>query len=101
MSKLSVLHLQVLPRIGLAARDGREDVLPFLGCDPRADRVDERVAEHRYHVIVLEDPALDLLGQPLPLRRIDRPFVLVELTVEVRHTDSVTRIEAPTLEEGL
>ena len=74
--------------------------MPFLRHDPRANRVDERVAEHGYQVVILEDPALDLLGQFLSLHRIDRPLVLVELTVEVRDADAVTRAEAAALEEG-
>src|SRR5262249_35001749 len=98
---LLVLDLQIFPGIGVAGGDGREDVLPFLRRYPRADRVDERVAEHGYHVIILEDPALDLLGQFLSLRGIDRPLVLVELAVEVRHADTVTRVEAAALEECL
>src|SRR5262249_27375974 len=99
-ARLLVFHLQVLPRIGVTGGDGREDVLPFLRRDPRADRVDERVTEHRPQVVILEDAALDLFGQFLSLRRIDRPLVLVELTVEIRHADAVTSIETATLEEG-
>src|SRR4029453_2176920 len=98
--QLLVLHFQVLPRIGVTGGDGREDVLPFLRRDPRADRVDERVAKHGYQIVILEDPALDLLGQSLSLRRVDRTLVLVELPVEVRHADAVTRAEAAALEEG-
>src|SRR5262249_44642518 len=99
--RLLVLDLQVLPRIGVTGGDGREDILPFLRRHPRANRVDERVAKHGYHVVVLEDPALDLLGQLLSLCRIDRRLVLVELAVEVPHADAVTRVEAAALEEGL
>jgi hypothetical protein len=58
------------------------------------------VAEHGHQVVILEDPALDLLGQFLSLRRIDRPLVLVELAVEVGDADAVTRVEAAALERG-
>src|SRR5258705_6709838 len=98
MSGLLLLHLQVLPRIGIAGGDGREDVLPLLRREPGADRVDERVAEHGHEVVVLENAALDLLGELLPLRGIDRPLVLVELGVEVLHADAVARAEAAALE---
>src|SRR2546427_1623149 len=96
--RLLVLHLQVLPGIGIARGDRREDVLPFLRHDPRADRVDERVAEHRHEVVVFQNAALDFLGEPLSLCRIDRPLVLVELRVEVLHADAVARVEAAALE---
>src|SRR5262245_65441896 len=101
MSRLLNFHLQVLPRIGVTGGAGREDVLPLLRCDTRADRVDERVSEHGDQVVILEDPALDLLGQLLSLRRIDRPLVLIELAVEISHANAVTRVEAAALEEGL
>src|SRR2546427_7829565 len=67
-----LLHLQVFPRIGVAGGDGREHVLPFLRYYLGADRVDERVTEHWHQVVVLEDPALDLLGELLALGRGDR-----------------------------
>src|SRR5260370_4678669 len=96
-----VLHLQVFPGIGVPGGDRREDVLPLLGHDPSPDRVDERVAEHRHQVVVLEDAALDLLGQLLPFRGIDRPLVLLELAVEVLHADAVPRVEPAALEVAL
>src|ERR1041385_5416331 len=91
-------HLDVFPRIRVARGDGREHVLPLLRDDPGADRVDERVPEHGDEIVVLEDAPLDLLGEPLALRRIDRPLVLVELPVEVLHADAVARVEAAALE---
>src|SRR5881628_1319862 len=39
--RLLVLHLQVLPGIGIAGGDRREHVLPLLRDDPGPDRVDE------------------------------------------------------------
>src|SRR5712692_3563398 len=93
-----VLHLDVFPRIRVSRRNRREDVLPLRERHPRPDRVHERVAEHRDQVVVLEDPALDLLGQLLALRRIGRALVLVELAVEVLHADAVARIEPAALE---
>src|SRR6059036_755964 len=93
-----LLHLQVFPRIGVAGGDSREHVLPLLRHYLGADRVDERVTEHGHQVVVLEDPALDLLGELLALGRVDRALVLVELAVEVLHTDTITRVEAPALE---
>ena len=76
---LLVLHLQLFPGIRVAGGDGREDVLPLLGDHAGADGVDEGVAEHRHQVVVLQDAALDLLGQLLALGGVDRPLVLVEL----------------------
>src|SRR5678815_1561532 len=99
--RLLVLHLEVFPGIGIAGRDGREDLLPLLRGDPGADRVDERVAEHGHEIVVFQDAALDLLGELLPLRGIDRPLVLVELDVEVLHADAVARAEAAALEVAL
>src|SRR4030095_12972975 len=92
--RLLVLHLQVLPGIGIAGRDGRKDVLPLLRDDPGADRVDERVAEYRHEVVVVRDAPLDLLGELLALRGIDRALVLVELGVEVLDANAVARVEA-------
>ncbi len=78
------LQLDVLPRIGVAAGgEAREHVLPFRRGDARPDRIDEGVAEHRHEIIILEDLALDLLGQFLALGAVDRGEVLVELGVEV------------------
>src|SRR4029453_3467070 len=98
---LLVLHLQVLPGIGIAGGDGREDVLPLLRGDTGADRVDERVAEHRHEIIVVEDAALDLLGELLSLSGIDRALVQLELGVEILDANAITRAEAATLEVGL
>src|SRR4030095_11158573 len=78
--------------------DGREDVLPLLRGDTGADRVDERVAEHRHEIIVFEDAALDLLGELLSLSGIDRALVQLELGVEVLDADAVARVEAAALE---
>src|SRR5204862_8363953 len=78
--------------------DGREHVLPLLRHDLGADRVDERVAEHGHQLVVLEDSALDLLGELLALGWVDRALILIELAVEVFHTDTITRVEAPALE---
>src|SRR5438876_10696078 len=100
-ARLLVLHLQVFPGIGIPGGDRREDVLPLVRHHPGPDRVDERVAEHRHQVVVLEDPALDLLGELLSLRGIDRPLVLLELAVEVFHADAVPRIEPTALEVAL
>src|SRR5262245_17451804 len=66
--------------------------------DAGADRVHKRVAEHRHQIIVLEDAALDLLGELLALGGIGRPLVLVELAVEVLHADAIARVEAAALE---
>src|SRR5262249_17527143 len=66
-----------------------------------ADRVHERVTEHRHQIVVLEDAALDLLGELLALGGIDRPLVLIELAVEVLHADAVTRVETAALEVPL
>src|SRR5262249_32968884 len=79
----------------------REHVLPLLRDHAGPDGVDEGVAEHGHEIVVLEDRPLDLLGELLPLRRIDRPLVLLELAVEVLHADAVARIEASALEVRL
>src|SRR5215475_4387170 len=96
--RLLILQLDVFPRIGIAGRDGREDVLPLHRGDARPDRVHERVAEHRDQVVVLENPALDLLGELLALGRVDRPLVLVELAVEILDADAIAGVEAAALE---
>src|SRR5206468_5900825 len=96
-----LFDLQVLPGIGIAGGDGREDVLPLLRHDAGADRVDERVAEHGHEVVVFQDAALDLFGELLSLRGIDRPLVLVELGVEVLHADAIASVEAAALEVAL
>src|SRR5262245_45850056 len=98
---LLLLHLQIFPGIRVAGGDGGEDVLPLLGGNPWADGVDEGVAEHRHQVVVLQNAALDLLGQLLALGGVDRPLVLVELGVEVLHADAVARVEAAALEVAL
>src|SRR3989442_8245504 len=95
-----VLQLDVLPRIGIAGRDRGEDVLPLLGRDAGPDRIDERVAEDGHEVGVLEDGALDLLGELLPFGRIDRSLVLLELGVQLLDADAVARVEAPALYAG-
>src|SRR5262249_34391934 len=77
------------------------DVLPLLGYDAGPNGVDERVAEHRHEIVVFQDPALDLLGQPLTLGGIDRSLVLLELGVEILHADAVACVEAAALDEGL
>src|SRR6266850_5813768 len=96
-----VLHLDVFPRIRVSGRDRREHVLPLGERHPRPDGVHEGMAEHRDQVIVLEDPALDLLGQLLALRGVDRALVLVKLAVEVLHADAVARVEPAALEVAL
>src|SRR6266850_3516120 len=101
MERLLLLHLQVFPGISVPGGDGREDVLPLLRHDARADPVDEGVAEHRDQVVVLEDPALDLLGQLLALGRVDRALVPLELGVEVLHAQAVARVEPTALEVAL
>src|SRR2546426_10110657 len=90
-----LLQLDVLPRIGIAGRDRGEDVLPLLGCDAGPDRIDERVAEDGHEVVVLEDGALDLLGELLPFGRIDGSLVLPELGVQLLDAEAVARAEAP------
>src|SRR3989442_6541623 len=96
-----VLQLDVLPRIGIAGRDRGEDVLPLLGRDAGPDRIDERVAEDGHEVVVLEDGALDLLGELLPFGRIDRSLVLLELGVQLLDAEAVARVEAAALDVGL
>src|SRR5712691_1980189 len=98
---LLLLQSQVLPGIGVAGRDRGEDVLPRLGRELGPDRVDERMAEHGYQIVVLEDAPLDLLGQLLALGRIDRSLVLLELGVQILDADPIARAEAAALEVGL
>src|SRR5919197_757087 len=97
-ASLLVLHLQILPGIGIAGGDGREDILPLLRRHARTDRVDEGVAEDRHQIVVLKNRALDLLRQLFALGRIDGALVLVELAVEILHADPIARVEAAALE---
>src|SRR5262249_17964953 len=69
-----VLHLDIFPWVRVAGRDRREHVLPLLQHHSRADCVDERVPEHRNQIIVVEDRALDLLGDLLALGLVHRPL---------------------------
>src|SRR2546427_1620541 len=96
-----LLQLDVLPRIAVARRDRGEDILPLLGRHPRPDRVDERVAEDGHEVVVLEDGALDLLGELLALDGIDGSLVLLELGVQLLDADAVPNVEAAALDVGL
>src|SRR2546422_10800288 len=96
-----LLQLDVLPRIGIAGRDRGEDVLPLLGRDAGPDRVDERVAEDGHEVVVLEDGALDLLGELLALDGIDGSLVLLELGVQLLDADAVPNVEAAALDVAL
>src|SRR4029450_6650576 len=64
-------------------------------------RAPERVGAPRHQIVVLENAALDLLGELLALGRVDRPLVLVELAVQVLHADAVARVEAAALEVAL
>src|SRR6266496_529402 len=66
--RLLLLHLQVLPGIGVTGGDGGKDVLPLLRRHAGTDRVDEGVPEHGHQVVVFQDALLDLLGQLPPLR---------------------------------
>src|SRR6516165_10986957 len=96
-----LLEFDVLPRIGVARGDRGKHVLPPVSRDARTDGVHESVAKNGYHVVILQDCALDLLGQPLALSSIDRRFVPVELSIEFRYAHSVGGIEAAALEERL
>src|SRR5258708_5820638 len=98
---LLLLQLQILPRIGVAGRDRREDVLPLLGREERAERVEEGMREHGHQVVVLENPFLDRPRQLLPLGGVDRFLVLLELGVEVLHAAPVARADPAALKEGL
>src|SRR5262249_59102399 len=96
-----LLEFDVLPRIGVARGDRGKHVLPPVSRDARTDGVHESVAKNGYQVVILQDCALNLLGQLLALSRIDRRFVAVELCVEFRYAHSVRGIEAAPFEERL
>src|SRR6516165_12089541 len=96
-----LLEFDVLPRIGVARGDRGKHVLPLVSRDARTDGVHESVAKNRYQVVILQDCALNLLGELFALGRIDRRFVAVELSIEFRYAHSVGRIEAAALEERL
>src|SRR3954447_16673572 len=91
-------QLDVLPRIGVAARDRREDILPLFGLDPWSDRVDESVPEYRHEVVVLQDAALNFFGQLLALVTIERFLILLEFRVEVLHADHVLGLKTAAFE---
>src|SRR6516162_4889875 len=58
----SGLQLDVLPRIGVAGRDRRKNVLPFRCLDPRPIGVDEGLAEHRHDIVVFQHRRLNFIG---------------------------------------
>src|SRR5207248_4188912 len=96
------LQLDVLPRIGVAGGEVcRENILPFRRRQPRPDRVDEGVPEHRHKVIVLKDRTLNVLCQLLALLAVDRSEILIELGVELRHAIAVAAVEAATPHEAV
>src|SRR5688572_1185630 len=101
MSRCRFLELDVLPRVGVAGGDRREDILPLRRLDPRSDRVDEGVAEYRHEVIILQDAALDLLGELLTLLAVKRFLVLLELGIEVLDANHVLTLEAAAFEHAL
>src|SRR6516164_4460485 len=95
-----LLEFDVLPRIGVARSDRGKHVLPPVSRDARTDGVHESMAKNGYHVVILQDCALDLLGQPLALSSIDRRFVAVELSIECRYAHPVGAIEAAAPDDG-
>src|SRR5215472_957323 len=88
------LQLNVFPGIGVSGRHSREDVLPLRGGNPRPDRLHCRVPEHWDEIVIVENLALDFLGQFLPLGAIDRGEVAGEVRVEVGDTIAVFAVEA-------
>src|SRR4051812_29548020 len=95
------LQLDVLPGIRVAGGNGRKHVLPLRCGDLRADRVDEGVTEDRNEIVVLENLALDLLGELLALGAVDRVHVGLELGIERGDADAVLDVEAAALEPSL
>src|SRR5881398_2298435 len=67
------LQLDVFPRIGVAGGEVcRENILPFRRRQPRPDRVDEGVPEHRHKVIVFQDFPLNVFSHLLALVAVGR-----------------------------
>src|SRR5438067_6361600 len=81
-SSSCLLQLDVLPWIGITCGDRRKNLLPFRRLDPRSDRVDEGVPEHRNEVIFLQDCRLDLLCETLAFRDIGGGQVFGEFVVD-------------------
>src|SRR5262249_23054464 len=67
--------------------------------EARAVGIDERVAEYRDEVEVLEDFPLDLRRQILPLLAVSRGEVCLELVVQLRHAVAVLVVEAAATHE--
>ena len=71
------------------------------GGDARPDRVHEGVAEHRNEIVILEDPALDFLGQLFALGGLHRGDILLELGVEILDADRIRDELAAAFEQRL
>src|ERR1700687_5639906 len=87
------LQLDVLPRIGVAGCDGRKHILPLRRRDPRPDDVQKCVSEYRYEVKLFKDDLLNLLGEFLALRAVDRAVVLGKFIVERLDAEHVLALE--------
>src|SRR3954447_8036660 len=93
-------QLDVLPRIGVAARNRREDILPLFGLDPWSDRVDEGVPEYWHEVVVLQNAVLYFFGQLLALVMIERFLILLEFRIEILDADHVLALKTTAFEHA-
>src|SRR6516225_2863204 len=84
------LQLDIFPRIGIpCALVTGEHILPVRRLDAGADRVHEGVTEHRHEIIILQDRALDLLGQRLTFGGLIGSEVLLVFDVELLDAELV------------
>src|ERR1700730_10625634 len=87
-------QLNVFPRIGVGGRHGREHVLPSCGGNAGADRLHRGMPKYRDEIVVVEDLALDFLGQSLAFAAIRGSEVSGELRIELGHAVAVFAVEA-------
>src|SRR5215510_7490758 len=95
------LEGDVLPRVGVSAGDRGEDILPLGGRDPRAERVDESMAEDRDEIVLLEDRPLDVLSQFLAFGAVIRGEVFLEFVVECGDAEEILRVKAAAFEHRI
>src|SRR5438132_10884595 len=84
-----LLQLDLLPGKGIARRNGGEDILPLLRRNSGANGVHEGVPEEGHEIEMLQNAALDLLGQLLALGRVYGLLVLGKLRIQLLHAHAI------------